>query len=122
MYCLHHQGDGGCSTYLWNVGLLQGDYMALHSRRLWSSYFPPWEPEISHCSYHLQGECLLRGSEGLIQTRNYVSCGMWRTWLVEQRRKLTMDNTELESSCDFSLSHICTNYLFSGNSMKMAEM
>jgi hypothetical protein len=46
-YCLHHQGDNGGSTYLWNVGLLR-DYTALHPRRLKSSYSQPWEHEISH--------------------------------------------------------------------------
>jgi len=33
-YCLHHQGDDGGSTHLWNVGQLQLYYTALHPRRL----------------------------------------------------------------------------------------
>jgi hypothetical protein len=33
-YCLHHKGDDGGSTHLWNVGQLQRDYTALHPRRL----------------------------------------------------------------------------------------
>jgi hypothetical protein len=45
-YCLHHQGDDGGSTHLWNVSHLLCDYMAQYPRRLSSSYSPPWEPEI----------------------------------------------------------------------------
>jgi hypothetical protein len=43
-YCLHHQGDephcpdNGGNRHLWNVGLLQQDYMALYPRKLSSSY------------------------------------------------------------------------------------
>jgi hypothetical protein len=33
-YCLHHQGDNGGSTHLWNVDKLQRDYTVLHPRRL----------------------------------------------------------------------------------------
>jgi hypothetical protein len=55
-YCLHHQGDDGPddggSTHLWNVGPLQRNYTALHSRRLYTSYPPLWEPEISHDLTH----------------------------------------------------------------------
>jgi hypothetical protein len=40
-----HPDDGG-GTHLWNVGLLHQDYMTLYPRRLWSSYSPPWEPEV----------------------------------------------------------------------------
>jgi hypothetical protein len=48
-YCLHrHRHDEGGSTPLCNVGQLQRDYTALHPRRLYTSYSPPWEPEISH--------------------------------------------------------------------------
>jgi hypothetical protein len=43
-YCLHHQHpDDGGSSNLWNVGLLQRDYTALHPRRLSSSYSPQWD-------------------------------------------------------------------------------
>jgi hypothetical protein len=40
--------DDGGSTHLCNVGLLQRDYTALHSRKLLYSRSPPGEPEISH--------------------------------------------------------------------------
>jgi hypothetical protein len=33
-YCIHHQGDDGRSTHLWNVSQLRCDYTALHPRRL----------------------------------------------------------------------------------------
>jgi hypothetical protein len=46
-------GGGGGSTHLWNVGQLQRDYTALHSRRL-TSYSPPWEPDIL-CNQHSSG-------------------------------------------------------------------
>jgi hypothetical protein len=51
--CCLHQGrmiipDDGGSTYLWNVGR-QLFYTAVHPiRQFWTSYSPPWEPEISH--------------------------------------------------------------------------
>jgi hypothetical protein len=40
--------DDGGSNHLWNVGIYQWDYTALYTRRLSSSYSPPWEPEMSH--------------------------------------------------------------------------
>jgi hypothetical protein len=46
-YCLHHRRDVEGSTHLWNVGQLQRDYTALLPRRLWTSYSPPQESEIS---------------------------------------------------------------------------
>jgi hypothetical protein len=39
---LDHRPDDGCSTHLWNVGVLKRDYTELSC-----SYSPPWEPEIS---------------------------------------------------------------------------
>jgi hypothetical protein len=33
-YRLPRQGDDGGSVHFWNVGLLQGDHMALYPRRL----------------------------------------------------------------------------------------
>jgi hypothetical protein len=46
--CLHHQGDDGGSTYLWNVRR-RLFYTAVHPRRqIWTSYSPPWELETSH--------------------------------------------------------------------------
>jgi hypothetical protein len=39
--------DDGGSTYLWNI-CRQLFYTAVHPRRqFWTSYSPPWEPEIS---------------------------------------------------------------------------
>jgi hypothetical protein len=44
-YCRHHQGskyDEGCSTNLWNVGLLLRDYTSLYPGRLsstWITFF-----------------------------------------------------------------------------------
>jgi hypothetical protein len=43
--------DDGGSNHFWNIGQLQRDYTALHPRRLWTSYSPPWEPEIFYISY-----------------------------------------------------------------------
>jgi hypothetical protein len=43
-----HRPDDGGSTHLWNVGRHRFDYRAVYPRRLWTSYSPPWEPEISH--------------------------------------------------------------------------
>jgi hypothetical protein len=48
VYCLQQQGDDEGSTKLWNVGLLQQDYIALYPWKLSSSYSPRWEPEIPH--------------------------------------------------------------------------
>jgi hypothetical protein len=45
-FCDECHDDGG-SKHLWNVGLVQLDYTALYTRRLSSSYWPPWEPELS---------------------------------------------------------------------------
>jgi hypothetical protein len=42
----YFMADDGSSTHVWNVGLPQRDYTALHPRRLSSSQSPPWEPEI----------------------------------------------------------------------------
>jgi hypothetical protein len=47
VYCLYREGDDEDSTYLWNVILLQWDYIALYPWRLSSSYFLLCEPEIS---------------------------------------------------------------------------
>jgi hypothetical protein len=33
-YCLHHQGDNGGSTHLWNIGLFLWDYMVPYPRKL----------------------------------------------------------------------------------------
>jgi hypothetical protein len=51
--CIQHQGDewrpdDGCSTHVWNIGILQRDYTALYPRRLQSSDSTPWGPQISH--------------------------------------------------------------------------
>jgi hypothetical protein len=48
VYCFHHHrpGDWG-STHLWNISLLQWDYILLYPRRPSSSYLCPSEPEIS---------------------------------------------------------------------------
>jgi hypothetical protein len=49
----HNRPDDGGSTYLWNVGR-QLFYTAVHPRRqIWTSYSPPWEPEISSPLYVL---------------------------------------------------------------------
>jgi hypothetical protein len=45
--CLHHQDDDGGSKHLWNVRKLLSDYTAHQPRVQPSSYWPPWEPEIS---------------------------------------------------------------------------
>jgi hypothetical protein len=37
--------DNGGSMHLWNVGILQREYKAIYSRKLSSSYSPPWEGE-----------------------------------------------------------------------------
>jgi hypothetical protein len=42
-----------CSMNFWNDGLVLRDYAALCSRRLSSSYSPPWEPEISQGVFQL---------------------------------------------------------------------
>jgi hypothetical protein len=51
-FCVHHQGDdcpdGEGSMYFWNVSLLLWDYTGLYPRRLSSSYYPLWEPEVSN--------------------------------------------------------------------------
>jgi hypothetical protein len=52
-----YRSDDGRSTHVWNVGLLQRDYMELCPRRLSSSYSTPWEPQISQefiCSYETE--------------------------------------------------------------------
>jgi hypothetical protein len=46
------------SMHLWNVGWHSITNMAVHLRRLWALYSPPWELEISHtmcaaCPVHL---------------------------------------------------------------------
>jgi hypothetical protein len=41
VYCLHHQGDDGDGTHLWNVSIFQRDYTALYPRILSSSFLPP---------------------------------------------------------------------------------
>jgi hypothetical protein len=43
-----HRPDDGGSTHLWNVGRHPIKNMAVHPRRFWASYSPPWELEISH--------------------------------------------------------------------------
>jgi hypothetical protein len=43
-------------THLWNIGILQRDYMAVYSRRLPYSYSPPWKPEISQASSSSAGQ------------------------------------------------------------------
>jgi hypothetical protein len=40
--------DDGGSTYIWNVGRHSIKNTAVHTRRFWASYSPPWELEISH--------------------------------------------------------------------------
>jgi hypothetical protein len=49
--CLHHQGDecpdDGGRKHLWNVGKLLPDYTTQQPTTQPSSYWPPWEPEIS---------------------------------------------------------------------------
>jgi hypothetical protein len=44
---MSHRHDGG-SMHLSNIGQHQLDYMALHPRRLESSYSLPRDPEISN--------------------------------------------------------------------------
>jgi hypothetical protein len=48
-----HCPDDGGSTNLWNVGRHSIKNTALHPRRFWASYSPPWEPEISHTGWML---------------------------------------------------------------------
>jgi hypothetical protein len=52
--CLHHRPDDGGSTYLWNVGRHSIKNTAVHPRRFWASYSPPWELEMSHWRVCLQ--------------------------------------------------------------------
>jgi hypothetical protein len=40
-------------THLWNVGRHSIKNTAVHPRRFWASYSPPWEFEISHVNYML---------------------------------------------------------------------
>jgi hypothetical protein len=40
--------DDGGSMHLWNVGRHLIKNTAVHPRRFWASYSPPWELEISH--------------------------------------------------------------------------
>jgi hypothetical protein len=55
MLWIIHRLDNGASTNVWTVGIFQPQYMALCTRRLSSSYSPPWEPEISHMCCSLFG-------------------------------------------------------------------
>jgi hypothetical protein len=41
-----HSPDDGGSTYLWNVGRHPIKNTAVHPRRFWASYSPPWELDI----------------------------------------------------------------------------
>jgi hypothetical protein len=47
LYRLTHRPDDGGSAYLWNVGRHSIKNTAVHPRRFWASYPPPWEHEIS---------------------------------------------------------------------------
>lgn len=38
----------GSSKHLWNISKYLPDYTVLQTRRLLSSYFPAWEPQMSH--------------------------------------------------------------------------
>jgi hypothetical protein len=42
-----HRPDDGGSTYLLNVGRHSVNNTAVHPRRFWVSYSPPWELEVS---------------------------------------------------------------------------
>jgi hypothetical protein len=44
--------DDWGNKHLWNVRILQRDYMALFLRRLSSLHLPLWEPETSHIFMH----------------------------------------------------------------------
>jgi hypothetical protein len=45
LFSWDHRPDDGGSTYLWNVGRHSIKNTAVHPRRFWASYSPPWEPE-----------------------------------------------------------------------------
>jgi hypothetical protein len=48
-WAICHQGDSldvGGSKHLWNVGELLPDYTAQETRKLSSSYSPPWESQM----------------------------------------------------------------------------
>jgi hypothetical protein len=47
MTAMSYNPDDGGNKHLWDVGQLLRYYKAQYSRRLSSSYSPPWEPEIS---------------------------------------------------------------------------
>jgi hypothetical protein len=69
----HHPDDWG-SKHLWNVSLLQRDYMDLSPRRLSSSYSPLWEPEISQIWSDLYGVCNRCHYEA--PRRYHIICGV----------------------------------------------
>jgi hypothetical protein len=49
--------DDGGSTYLCNVGRHSIKNTAVHPRRFWASYLPPWEVEISNTTNGLNVIC-----------------------------------------------------------------
>jgi hypothetical protein len=57
--CLHHQGDEGGSTDLWNAGKLVPVCMALKPGRQPSSYSPPWEFQVRQVAYLVHSTCVL---------------------------------------------------------------
>jgi hypothetical protein len=96
-YCLHHQGNDGGSTLLWNIGQHLPDYMVQHPRRQSSScmyrssgegghhgtllltcFNNPVTLSVVHCK---MGDCLLSLTD--TSKLSNIKCGLLRhEWLV----------------------------------------
>jgi hypothetical protein len=63
-----HRPDDGGSTHLWNVGRHSITNTAVHSRRFWASYSPPWELEISHTNLVLRLTFCCKSDQQLFET------------------------------------------------------
>jgi hypothetical protein len=95
---IQHPDDTG-STHLWNVGLLQQDYTALHPRRLLSSYLPPWEPQISHGVSNFKislGRFLSHTSQFTIQKSYHFKPHSLGSSVNQELKKI---NAEKENTC-----------------------
>jgi hypothetical protein len=76
--------DDGGSTHLWNVVRHLLDYTAVHPRRLWTSYSPPWEPEISRVA--------------IVQTFQLLAYH-YTLWLCSKCKAPTLTLWACEASC-----------------------
>jgi hypothetical protein len=74
-YCLHHRPDDGGSTHLRNFGILQRDYRALYTRKVWPSYSPPWEPETLISTTRQLALCIW--NEGASYNSRMNICSNW---------------------------------------------